>query len=162
EFAAAVEGQARGIGAGRELAWPGENSASSIRSEFKDRLCAAVGRIEIARAVESQALACLQKIAWRSTGNGAEHDPLSVRRELEDSAGFCGTPIIIRHDIDIAGDVYGEAYKAKLSGAANGADVVAQVKFQHSPNFNVLRSRLGIVCREEIADAVKGQASRVI
>src|SRR4029077_3687174 len=99
EFAAAVEGQARGIGAGRELAWPGENSASSIRSEFKDRLCAAVGRIEIARAVESQALACLQKIARRSTGNGAEHDSLSVGREREDRAGSSGTRITCRHDI---------------------------------------------------------------
>ena len=82
QIAAAIKGKAHWICAGRERAWPDENSARSIRSEFIDRLCVAVCCIEIACAVESQAPVCLQIIARRSTGNGAEDDPLSARREL--------------------------------------------------------------------------------
>ena len=64
----------------------------------------------------------------------------------------------VRHDIGIARDVYGEAFKEKVSGAANGIDVVTQVKFQHSPNVMVVGLD-GFRC-EKIADAVKGQPSR--
>src|SRR5262249_11739127 len=129
-------------------------------SEFIDRLGATVGCIEIARAVESQALVSLQKIVPRRTWNSAENKPLSVRCELEDGAGPCGTRIICRHHIDIVCKVNGEACKEKISGTASGTDVVTQVKFPHFPNFN----RAGHVggCRKEVADAVKGQTSRVI
>ena len=94
------------------------------------------------------------------TGNRAEDNSVSIWCELEDSAGACGTSVIVRHDIGIARDVYREAFKEKVSGAANGIDMVTRVKFQHFSKINVV----GIVgcCREKIADAVKGQASRVI
>src|SRR4030095_9608525 len=126
KIAAAIKGQAHWRLAGRERAWPDENSARSIRRESVDRLGATVSCIEIARGVESQAPAL--------TRNGAEDDPFSIWCELEDSAGPCGTSLIVRHDIGIARDVYGKAFKEKVNGAANGTDVVAQVEFQHSPN----------------------------
>src|SRR5439155_19712452 len=54
QIATAIKGQAHRILALSKLAWPDENSAGPIRSEFIDCLCAAVGCIEIARVVESQ------------------------------------------------------------------------------------------------------------
>src|SRR5438034_52869 len=134
-----------------------KNGVRSVRSEFIDRwvptkIHGALSCVEVTAAVESQTPTLTRK--------GAEHDPLSAGCKLEDGAGSCGTRIIIRQDIGIARDVYREAFKEKLSGAAKGTDVVTQVKFQHFPNFNVV----GLVgcCREKIADAVKGQPSRVI
>jgi hypothetical protein len=67
--------------------------------------------------------------------------------------------LIYRHNIGIARDVYGEAFKEKVNGAANGTDVVAQVEFQRSANEEVtIARRNGFRC-EKIADAVKGQPS---
>ena len=89
------------------------NGARPIRGEFKDRSVSgkthtSLGCVEVADAVESQAPAL--------TRNGAEDDPFSIWCELEDCAGRCGTVVIIRHDIGIARDVYGKAFKEKLSG----------------------------------------------
>jgi len=158
EVAGAIEGQAEGICAGCERAWPRENGARSIRSEFIDRLGAAVGCIEIARAIKSQALVCLQKIVPRRTGNGAENKSVSTGCKLEDFAG--ATVVICRHDIGIARHVRRQPYEIKLSGAAHGTDVVAQVEFQDSPNHMVVPFK-DFRC-EKIAEAVKGQPSRVL
>ena len=70
---AAIKGQADGRSPSRERAWPDENGARSIRSEFIDRLCVTVRCIEIARAIESQAQGLRP-----ASRNGAEDDPLSV------------------------------------------------------------------------------------
>src|SRR6266480_754172 len=118
QIAAAIEGQAHGRLAGCERAWPDENSAGPVRSKFIDRLSATVCCVEIARAVESQAPAL--------TGNRAEDGPISTQCELKDSASPCG---ICPHDIDIARDVYGEAFKEKLNGAAEGGGLVTEVEF---------------------------------
>src|SRR4029079_15677589 len=117
----------------RELVWPGKNCARSVRSEFIDRwvptkIHGALSCVADTRAVESQTPTL--------TGKRAEHDPVSAGSKLKDGAGFCGTCIIIRQDIDVACDVSSEAFKEKLRGAAKGTDVVTQVIFQYSPNFN--------------------------
>ena len=132
----AIKRKANRIFALGEGVWSGENGAGPVRSEFEDRSVSgkthtSLGCVEVAGAVESQAPAL--------TRNGAEDDPFSIWCELEDCAGRCGTVVIIRHDIGIARDVYGEPFKEKLSGAANGADMVTQVEFQRSPNLDGCR-----------------------
>src|SRR5437588_11440676 len=155
-MAAVIKGKANRVFARSKGARTDENGARSIRSEFVDGCCAsirtALGCVEVAGAVESETPAL--------TRNGAEDDPFAIWCELEDSAGPDGTSLIVRHDIGIARDVYGQAFKEKLGDAASRTDLVAQVVFQHSPNEEVtVARRISLRC-EEIANSVKSQPSR--